>query len=200
MSSFFFSSSEWEPDNDLVLKNDRSVRSQLQIWKCMKMMVKAGWDFTFLPSHKNWMNCAPREHICMSVKHITRYICYSYCEGSVLEKPDNDLLLQKLVLHIKRIHISSTFHRPFHHGGEVTEAWVREADRVRSGHDQNLRQLPLLQPQWLALLPVCRGSGELLCPETQKLQSQQVRCFWFQFKSQQVTLWIRETVREHLPR
>lgn len=63
---------------------------------------------------------------------------------------------------------------PLHHGGEVAEARVREADGVRGGHDQNLRQLPLLQPQRLALLPVCRSSGELLCPKAERLQSQQI--------------------------
>lgn len=73
------------------------------------------------------------------------------------------------------LHARLSPRRPLHHGGAAAEARVREADRVRGGHDQNLRQLPLLQPQRLALLPVCRGSGELLCPEAQRLQSQQVR-------------------------
>lgn len=87
----------------------------------------------------------------------------------------NILFIQSLT----KLIFKSPFLRPFYHGGEDTEAGVRQADRVCGGHDQNLRQLPLLQPQRLALLPVCRGSGDLLCPETQRLQSQQVRRRWW---------------------
>lgn len=45
--------------------------------------------------------------------------------------------------------------RPLYDGGEDTETLLQQTHRVRSGHDQNLRQLPLLQSQRLAFLPVC---------------------------------------------
>ncbi|KAG5853753.1 hypothetical protein ANANG_G00029660 [Anguilla anguilla] len=63
---------------------------------------------------------------------------------------------------------------PSYNGGQGPEAVLQQADRVRGGHDQNLRQLPLLQPQRLALLPVRRGARVLLCTEAQSFQSKQI--------------------------
>lgn len=65
--------------------------------------------------------------------------------------------------------------RSIHDGTKDTDTILQQANRIRSGHDQNFRQLPLLQPQRLTFLPVCRVPGILLCTEAQSFQSKQVR-------------------------
>lgn len=73
-------------------------------------------------------------------------------------------------------HIFSVpFSRLFHNGKPFAKTALPQAHRVCGRRDQNLWQLPLLQPQWHALLSVCRGAWRLLCTEAEMFQSEQVR-------------------------
>lgn len=48
--------------------------------------------------------------------------------------------------------------RLLHNGNPFAEATLPQAHRVCGRRDQNLRKLPLLQPQRHALLSMCRGA------------------------------------------
>lgn len=155
ISSSFFSFLRNE--SQIMTLSSRMInRSDLSYWsgRRITIMVKAGWDFGFLLSHMKIMNCAPRKHIWMSVKNMSHMLQLLWSKRFELSdifllllplwflsaKAWNDFFpLQTVHTIINEIYISTTFLRPFHHGGEVTEARVREADRVCSGHDQNLR-------------------------------------------------------------
>lgn len=65
--------------------------------------------------------------------------------------------------------------RLLHNGNAIAKATLPQAHRVCGRCDQNLRQLPILQPQRHALLSVCWGAGSFLCTEAQRIQSEQVR-------------------------
>lgn len=65
--------------------------------------------------------------------------------------------------------------RLFNNGNPFAKATLPQAHRVCGRRDQNLWQLPLLQPQRHAVLSVCGGARSLLCTEAQRFQSEQVR-------------------------
>lgn len=82
----------------------------------------------------------------------------------------NDEILCTFLSHMTRVS-----RRLLHNGNSFAKATLPQADRVCGRRDQNLWQLPLLQPQWHALLSVRRGARSLLCAEAQGFQSEQVR-------------------------
>lgn len=94
--------------------------------------------------------------------------------------------------------------RLFHNGEPFAKATLPQAHRVCGRCDQNFWQLPLLQPQWHALLSVCRGAWRLLCTEAEMFQSEQVRfnCTLQAFKvslSWSMLMFVCLMPRPHLP-
>ena len=64
-------------------------------------------------------------------------------------------------------------------------AIVHKVERVYRRHDQDIRQLSLLQSQGIAVLQVCRGPRDVLCSQDQKSQRKVLRG---QVKKQNKTL------------